>query len=76
MMLGSVGKETKDISVVRKEGRFGGICGVRNVKILTEHLIVKVTEDCKIIRSFTVPHFHDFGVGGGVHALLCLLNIL
>jgi len=54
-------------SVVRKEWRSGGICGVRNVKILTKHLIVKVTEDSEIIRGFAVPNFENLGVSGFVH---------
>ena len=44
------------------------MCDVRNVKVLTEHLVVEFTEDRKIISCFVVPNFEDFGVDSVSHA--------
>ena len=45
--------------VVGEEWWTGWICGVGDIKIPTEHLIVEFTEDSEIVWCFVVPDFHD-----------------
>ena len=62
-------------SVVGEKGRGSGFCGVRNVKVLTKHLVVEFTEDSKIIRSLVVPNFEDFRVGRVSQELVALISM-